>query len=42
MCHDRGRVIDEEYLDNGVRVTVELAPDLASKLDRFVVEKAKE
>jgi len=42
MCHDRGRVIDEEYLDNGVRVTVELAPDLASKLDRFVVDKTKE
>jgi len=32
MCHDRGRVIAQEYLPEGVRVDVELAPDLADKI----------
>ena len=35
MCHDRGRVIAQEYLPEGVRVDVELAPDLADKIKAY-------
>lgn len=37
MCHDRGRVISEEYLAEGIKLTVEIAPDLAAKLVPYVV-----
>ncbi|MCL5104368.1 MAG: GTPase HflX [Armatimonadetes bacterium] len=35
LCHDRGRVISQEYLAEGVRVEVELSPDLAARLNRY-------
>ncbi|MCE5315266.1 MAG: GTPase HflX [Armatimonadota bacterium] len=35
MCHDRGRVISQEYLPEGVRVLVELSSDVADKVRAF-------
>ena len=35
FCHDRGRVISQEYLPEGVRVEVELSPDLAARIARY-------
>jgi GTP-binding protein HflX len=38
MCHDRGHVIDQEYLADGVRVVVEMPPDLADRIRVFEVQ----
>lgn len=38
MCHDKGRVIMQEYLPEGVHLEVELSPDLADKLREFKTE----
>lgn len=35
LCHDRGRVISQEYLPEGVLVDVELAPDLAARVTSY-------
>lgn len=39
LCHERGRVIEQEYLPEGVRVIVELPPDLADRIRAFEVAK---
>lgn len=35
LCHERGRVISTEYVAEGVRVEVDLPPDLAPRLTPF-------
>lgn len=35
LCHDRGHVISLEYVPEGVRIVVELPPDLAPRLAPF-------
>lgn len=42
VCHDRGRVIEVRYTPDGVRVEVELAPDLAFKLREYEVDHSDE
>ncbi|MHB9038289.1 MAG: GTPase HflX [Armatimonadota bacterium] len=37
MCHDRGRVISQEYIPEGVRVIVEMPPDLADRIRAYGV-----
>ena len=38
-AHERGRVIEEKYLDDAVEITVELPEDLASRLQEFEVHR---
>lgn len=37
LCHERGHVISLEYIPEGVELTVELPPDLASRLAPFAL-----
>lgn len=37
LCHERGRVISLEYVEDGVELVVELPPDLAPRLAPFAV-----
>ena len=41
MCHDNGRIISTDYVPEGVRVEVDLPPNLAARLEPFV-EHAEE
>ncbi|MCE5200605.1 MAG: GTPase HflX [Armatimonadota bacterium] len=38
MCHDRGRVIAQEYLPEGIYVQVEISPDLADKITPYAID----
>lgn len=38
LCHERGRVLDLDYLPEGVRVIVELSPDLVPRVAAYAVE----
>ena len=38
LCHERGRVLSTDYRAEGVYVEVELSPDLAGRIEQYVVE----
>lgn len=40
LCHDRGRVLEQDYRAEGVYVDVELTPELAGRLSQYAIAQA--
>ncbi len=41
LCHDRGRVLETDYRDEGVYVKVELSPDLEPRIAQYELPSAQ-
>lgn len=42
LCHDRGRVIESEYIPEGIHIIADIPPDLAAKLQSYVIDSSEE